>query len=282
MAVVSVIIPTYNGEEFISQAIESILNQESIDHQDIEIIIVDDGSTDRTLEIACNYPCEIVKLERKSGVACARNVGIKKARGDLIAFLDQDDIFLPHKLAVSLNTMRKIPELEFLYSDVIVYDEIRKTSWKIEYPFGERRNLLIQLFFGVIGIPSCWIIRKTAFDKIGYFDEEIYGSDDWDMMFRIVRKLNYMKLQTTTTIYRLHKGNTHRRNIEEIRKNQEKILLKAIRSIPPDELFGSDREKIRNGYMILSRDIKRIWRNRFMFYPKKVVDEIEKKIASYI
>ena len=273
MAVVSVIIPTYNGERWITQAIESVLNQEGVKSDDIEILVVDDGSRDRTLEVARKYPCKIVELGGNFGVARARNEGIKRASGKFIAFLDQDDLFLPNKISLSLSVMQE-GDFDFVYSDILIYDEVLKSSYLRVYFSGNRKELLRLLFLDVIGVPTVWMIRKDAFEKIGYFDESIFGSDDWELSFRIVRKLRYAKLSAPTGIYRMHRANTHR-YVERIREGQEKALLKAIREIPPEELFDDDPKE---GYTQLAQMIKKLWWERHYFYPEKVLQEIERKI----
>ena len=94
---ISVIIPTYNCDRFIAQAIESVLNQKDCEY---EVIVIDDGSTDRTKKIVNQYAHSIRYIHQKNqGVAVARNRGIAEAKGELIAFLDADDYFLPHKLS---------------------------------------------------------------------------------------------------------------------------------------------------------------------------------------
>ena len=115
MPTISVVIPAYNAASTLSKAIESVLNQD-IQGNPLELIIVDDGSTDRTSEIAAHYvrthPDRIRLIAQKNrGPAAARNAGIAAAAGELIAFLDADDQWLPGKLAAQLSVFMQLPEI---------------------------------------------------------------------------------------------------------------------------------------------------------------------------
>jgi glycosyltransferase involved in cell wall biosynthesis len=269
-----VVIPTFNGEKYIAQAIESVLWQEGVSPDDIEILIVDDGSTDSTVEIAKRYSCRIIEIGKNLGVANARNEGIRQAKGEFISFLDQDDVYLPYKIRLSLEVFRNHSEADFIYSDVIIYDEVLGLTWNRTYPKGDKKNLLKDLFLSPLGVPSCWMIKKDAFDKIGYFDGSFFGSDDWDMSFRVVRSLKYMYIPIPTVIYRIHEGNTFRFR-DKIRKAWEDVFIKAIREISPDELFASDPIR---GYEKLKRRIEDEFWQEYYFVPMEFLKELEKKI----
>lgn len=127
---VSIITPTYNSELFISDTIESIINQS---HQNWELIITDDGSKDKTIEIIKNFAkndprIKVFKLEKNSGAAKARNNSIKKSEGKFLAFLDSDDIWSPEKLEMQLSFLKKNPDCPLIYS---AYDVINATGEKI-------------------------------------------------------------------------------------------------------------------------------------------------------
>ena len=134
---VSVIIPAYNAEKFIGEAIESVLNQT---YKNIEIIVVDDGSKDNTYHIVKQNFGNQVKLIRKKngGVSSARNMGVKNAEGEFIAYLDADDYWLPQKLEIQLRCFEKFPECGLCYTDAYINGEKTKG---VSYPIFKDHSL---------------------------------------------------------------------------------------------------------------------------------------------
>jgi|SRR6267378_4283950 len=118
---VSVIIPTYNRAQLCKEAVESALSQT---YHDIEVIVVDDGSTDSTREVVSHLDSRVRYLSQKnSGVSAARNLGMQSARGEFIAFLDSDDTWLPWKLQLQVNVLRTLPSARMVWTDMIAVDE---------------------------------------------------------------------------------------------------------------------------------------------------------------
>jgi len=168
---VSVIMPVYNGELYLSAAIDSIIAQT---YQPVEIIAVDDGSTDGTTQIIRKYENVRYFYQTNRGVTAARNNGISHARGDMIAFLDQDDIWLPHKLTAQVNYLLEHPEVGFVLArqKLFIETDIKKPSWLKEE----------MLRTDQVGyLPGTLLARKSVFDKIGLFDTAYQiGSDtEW-------------------------------------------------------------------------------------------------------
>lgn len=175
--IVSVVVPVYNGEKTLEKTLESILAQS---FKDIEILIVDDGSFDRSREIVDKYlkiDKRIRYLSQKNGgVASARNVGINWAKGDYIAFCDQDDLWLPEKLKLQLPFFEN-PDVGLVYGWVIV-DEYGKTESIVAREYvGDCFDYLLSSNF----ITCCSVItRKQILDEIGGFNEDrdLMGVDD--------------------------------------------------------------------------------------------------------
>ena len=118
---VSVIIPVYNSERYISEAVESVLNQT---YRNLQVIVINDGSTDGTERALEPYMDHInYFFQENRGVAAARNVGIRSSRGRHIAFLDSDDIWMPEKLENQVSYMIGHPEFKFLYSDFVYFND---------------------------------------------------------------------------------------------------------------------------------------------------------------
>ncbi|MHC4682881.1 MAG: FkbM family methyltransferase [Planctomycetota bacterium] len=194
---VSIIMPTYNAAEHIAEAIESVLIQ---NYRNFELIIVDDGSIDNTRDIIAGFKDEKIKYfyKENAGAASARNLGIKKSQGAFLIHLDSDDMITPDFLAKHLQQFEKHPEADLVYCDDYLIDENDKPIRVIErseYP--DQKSLIRDLFrsgFPVVPFRTC--IRRSVFDKIGFFDEDLLIGEDYDMMRRFVKsglKIHHLK-----------------------------------------------------------------------------------------
>jgi len=186
---VSVIIPTYNRELLITRAIRSVLNQT---YRDFELIVVDDGSIDNTVGIVNGFNdprIKYIRHDKNRGVAAARNTGIKAARGSYIAFQDSDDEWLPTKLEKQLQAFTAAPpKVGVVYSGVWRVENNKKTYF-IHY--AKRGNLYYSLFkLGFIYLQSA-MVKKECFFKVGIFDEEIPGAEDWELWLRISKYYHF-------------------------------------------------------------------------------------------
>ncbi|HEX3008562.1 MAG TPA: glycosyltransferase family 2 protein [Bacteroidales bacterium] len=188
---VSVIIPTYNREHLIVKAIDSVMKQT---FQDFEILIIDDASTDNTIQVLKNLnnpKVQYYQLEKNGGQCIARNYGIKRAKGKYIAFLDSDDEWLPHKLEKQIECFSKGPKnLGSVYSYSYSKDMIKNRTTLIQgnYYRGNIYNKLIQGFCPPT--PSLFMIKKEALEKVNYFDEKLITFVDLDLHIRIAK--NYL------------------------------------------------------------------------------------------
>lgn len=194
---ISVIIPTYNSDRFISEAIESVLQQTK---KPDEIIVVDDGSTDDTQQTVEKFGGSIRYIyQENAGPAAARNRGLEAAKGDLIGFVDADDIWLKNKLELQLNLFQQNPVNEIVIG--LLYriplaktDEILQT----EIEDGE--------YAASVGSA---LMKKSVFEKIGAFDEELRFSEDIDLFFRILEAgINVVGHEEVVQLYRRHDKNS--------------------------------------------------------------------------
>lgn len=167
-AAASAIVPLFNGRRFIREAVDSILAQRL---PPLEIIVVDDGSTDGGAALLAEYPQVRVVRQPNAGEAAARNRGIKEARASLIAFLDQDDIWLPRKLALQVAALDADPSIDVAFGSHRLFAEA-DARWF-------RRDLLGRSL--VARLPGTLLVRRPVFDRIGLFREDLpLGSDvDW-------------------------------------------------------------------------------------------------------
>ena len=179
---VSVIIPTYNRDWILKEAIDSVLAQ---DFSDYELIVVDDGSDDRTPEILAAYgdPITVIR-QANSGVSAARNRGITAAAGRLIAFLDSDDLWLPQKLSTQVNFFAENPGAVICQTEEHwVRNGVRVNPKKRHLKFSGmifERSLALCLVS-----PSAVMIKKALFEAVGVFDENLPVCEDYDLWLRI-------------------------------------------------------------------------------------------------
>jgi glycosyltransferase involved in cell wall biosynthesis len=182
MIKISIAIPAYNAERCLRETLESALNQTHPAH---EIIVVDDGSTDRTEEIALSFANRIRYIKQPNqGIAGARNTAVREATGDWIAFLDHDDLMLPTKLEKQLAIIEANPDLVVVYS-AFTYLYADGTTKHI--PAFPSKKLWPALRYRTPILPSTSIIRRSAFQEIGGFIK-LYCIDDWNLWFRLIRR----------------------------------------------------------------------------------------------
>jgi glycosyltransferase involved in cell wall biosynthesis len=185
MVRVSVVIPTFNRENYIGRAIESVLNQT---YSDYEIIVIDDGSTDQTKQKVLEYGDSIHYIyQENQGPSAARNKGIQLAQGEYIAFLDSDDCFLPQKLERQLAFIDKHPDCKFQYS---WYNHIKvgKKIEKVRTPWicKDLEHLQYALYKRQFTIrTSTVLVAKECFTNELLFNNKYLYSQDWDMWLRL-------------------------------------------------------------------------------------------------
>ena len=182
---ISVIIPTYNRAHLLPRSLDSILSQSCYPN---EIIVVDDGSNDDTSALMTSVYPEIAFIQQLNiGVSCARNVGIKSASGDWIAFLDSDDEWFPEKLEVQMNALYKNPELKICHTNEIwIRNGTRVNPKKKHKKFG---GWIFQKCLPLCCIsPSSVIIHKSIFNEIGLFDDSLLVCEDYDLWLRITAR----------------------------------------------------------------------------------------------
>lgn len=183
---VSVIIPTYNREKLILKALDSVFNQT---FEDYEILIIDDASTDRTEQVIqeLNHPkIRYYKLDKNQGQCIARNVGIKKAKGEFIGFLDSDDEWLPEKLQKQVACFDNGPErLGSVYCYSYSKNALRGESVLIEgnYFRGDIHGRFLQGFCPPS--PTLFLVKRSAVDSVNGFDEKLVTFVDLDLWIRI-------------------------------------------------------------------------------------------------
>jgi glycosyltransferase involved in cell wall biosynthesis len=212
---VSVIVPVYNGERFLAEALNSILAQ---NYDLIEVIVVDDGSTDGTSEVAAQYGPDIRYVyQQNQGPPAARNTGLRMARGNLICFLDADDIWTDTKLELQLALLEQNPTAE------IILGRFKCWPLPMEYsqdPAAHGARPVLSL--------GCALMRQSVFDKIGCFDESLRCAEDWDWFLRAREAgVSFLLHEDVVLLYRRHDHNVTN-NIQWRRHYLLQMLCKSI------------------------------------------------------
>ena len=199
-ALVSVMMPTYNNAKYIRQAIESIYAQ---NYKNIEIIVIDDGSTDNTREILKQYKdIKYFYIEHK-GIPFARNVALLNSKGEYIAFCDSDDYWLPEKINIQIRYFKEHPDCEIVftkYENIVDNENIKEDRITInekQREAGEKRHL-----------PTA-LIKKSLFEKYGNFDENFHTGEDTELIYRFKKNgedVNHF-IDKNLYIRRLHGNN---------------------------------------------------------------------------
>lgn len=233
---VSVVIPAYNVAWCVRKAIESVLAQ---DYRDFELIVVNDGSTDTTAEVLASYGDAIRLVDKPNGgLSSARNAGIAAAQGELVAFLDADDWWLPGKLTSQVALMRARPGLGFSSTAARVEDlEGRLVNiWACATWQGPFLAHLFGSNADVAGSASAVIARRTLFDRTGGFDETLRSLEDIDMWIRLSAVADYACLEEPLAVIRKRPGSMSR-NLEVMRASAIQVMKKN-RALLPAELRG--------------------------------------------
>ena len=192
---ISVVIPMYNSEETIKDALDSVINQ-TFFHCILEIVVVDDGSKDKSVDIVQEYIQRhkdiSINLIQKSngGASSARNVGIENAKGDWIALLDSDDEWLPHKTERQVLTIQENPEIDFLgcgYDNV----ELKILNKKVTNLYkASLKDLCLKMF----PVTPSALFKKSIYNEIGGFDTNYKYAEDGNYFMKICSRYNYYYL----------------------------------------------------------------------------------------
>ena len=210
---VSVIIPAYNREKTIEKCVYSVINQSC---KPYEIIIIDDGSSDRTVEFASQIPYDGISILRQNhkGAQAARNLGIMNAKGNYITFLDSDDEWMPNFLEREIKEIIRTNGNYIIYSDCFVKCGERKTVRKLLGQNGNNYNLLLQHSGPTISI----LAKREFFLEIGLLDENVVAYQEWDTSIRLAKQHPFIHMREPLFQYNLQEG-------ESISKDPQKAIV---------------------------------------------------------
>jgi glycosyltransferase involved in cell wall biosynthesis len=230
---VSVVVPVYNGEQFVDSCLGSIAAQT---YARVETIVVDDGSTDASAARAKNHASKPVVVSLPHGnLPSARNAGIRRASGDYIAFCDVDDLWRPEKLEKQVALLTARPEVGLVFTEVALFGNDpsalkKRRLGRFERAFNNGDQFEILLRKDIIA-PSAVLVRRETIDKAGFFDEGLFSCEDWDLWLRIARlKIAMYRINELLTLYRRHGGGMTNK-IDVLHRSRLQVLGKAFEGL---------------------------------------------------
>lgn len=204
MATVAAIIPCYNHGRFLAESIESVLNQT---YQDVELVVVNDGSTDETRAVAASFGERIRYLEHENqGLCASRNKAIEATDSRYLAFLDADDQWHPDKLARQIPLLEADEDVGLVHTDGFVLTEqgMGERILARAEPAGLSGKLFERLLMGNPILGPSVVVRRSCLEKVGLFDEHLGGCGDWDLWLRICRRWKAVYVPEPLLYYRRH------------------------------------------------------------------------------
>jgi glycosyltransferase involved in cell wall biosynthesis len=232
---VSVIIPAYNAEAFLGETLDSVLAQS---YPNLEIIVVDDGSTDATPRLLDSHGDRVrVLRQANAGQAAARNYGAREAHGELLAFLDSDDLWDTDKIARQVDLLARFPEALAVYCDHRAIDAQGQpvaSSGALAHPRPSGDILRALLLGPCIITPGLVLLRRSAFDEAGGFDEAplMRGHEDYALWLRLATQGSFVYSPDTLVSYRRHNQQATRQKNYEMHMARAKLHgVMAIRDV---------------------------------------------------
>lgn len=222
---VSVIIPTYNRKDYVTEAIDSVIAQT---YKDFEIIVVDDGSTDGTGKMLKEKYGDKIRyfFKENGGCASARNYGIRMSQGKYVAFLDSDDKYLPEKLEDQVGILEQNNGIGFVYSDSYVLGGKKQILLESVRP-DQNGSVAYALFMLTYMTNSTVIVRRESFAMSGYYDENMRYNEDTDFFLRLSLYCSAHYLKKPTLQYRIHehgKSSNRSKLLEAVYFSSDKFL----------------------------------------------------------
>lgn len=259
----SVVIPAFNSAAYLGEALDSVLAQT---YQPIEVIVVDDGSEDETPQVVASYAAKVSHVsQQRGGPASARNTGIRAASGEWIAFLDADDVWMPALLDTLVKAAAKTR------ADLVFCDSLRLVNGKIAGPnrlvtcgLNGRLDALapngvllnpfaLLLEVGCYISPSSTLVKRQSLLQVGFFDEEMYGTEDIDLWLRLSLRCRFAVLDEVLVLRRMHTTNISRDLCARV-TNEIKVYEKLGSYAPATALARRGHRLVRNKEAALLRE----------------------------
>lgn len=245
--VVSVIVPTRDRPHFLREALESIRALEGPEF-DLEIVIGDNGNTPQNIALAEKYGALYVRAERGTGASVARNAAMYAATGQYIAFLDDDDRWFASHLREHLALLDRRPEIDAVIGQVVSADHLMRPisePWPASPP-GEGDELIRKMLSGYFPQIGSVVVRASALEEVGVFDEKLIGGEDLDWLLRFARRRKLAVVQTQSVLFRGRTlGSCDQLQLDRSRYDRKVFFRHAI---PEWEIWRSPAEIWRAHY----------------------------------
>jgi glycosyltransferase involved in cell wall biosynthesis len=235
----SVVITCYNQAHFLAESIESALAQT---YSPYEVVVVDDGSTDNTSEVARRYPDVRYIYQRNRGLAAARNEGLRFTNGSLLLFLDADDRLLPHALETGADSLRDRPECAFTWGHHQVISVDGTFISKSDQPLAHKTGFCALFERNYIEMHAAVLFRRGVFEHVRGYDESLGACEDYDLYFRVVKDFAIHCHGKVITEYRIQGSNLNRDPALMLQST-----LRVLRSHRRDITTGNCRQAYRAG-----------------------------------
>jgi glycosyltransferase involved in cell wall biosynthesis len=250
MPTISVIVPAYNAERTILETLTSVQQQT---FSDFELIVINDGSTDQTLELLNTVNDRRLKIFSypNGGLSVARNRGITQATGEFIAFLDADDLWTVDKLELQLTAFQQHPEAGVVYSWNYYMDEEGKSCCEPDEPILFTGNVYAHLLVGnfIVNGSNC-LIRRQAIESVGEFDPEVAGAADWDYWLRLAARWSFVVVPKPQVYYR-GSSRSMSANVEFMERCNLRVIEKGFQAAPL-EMQSLKNQSLANTYRYLA------------------------------
>lgn len=232
MPKVTVIIPTYNAIAYLPSTVDSVIQQT---FTDFEVLIVDDGSTDETVEWVSKLVDPRVRLisQANQGVAVARNQGITGAQGEYVAFLDADDLWEPTKLEKQVKCLEENPQIGLVNTSIVNIDEQGKPLGAVNASDIEGNVLKYIVEENLILCGSAPMVRRSCLEAVQGFDQKLMSAEDWDLWIRLAARYDFAVVREPLVLYRQHL-NSKSNNIERHLKHRLKVIDKTFETVAID------------------------------------------------
>ena len=236
---VSVIIPVYNYEKYIKESVDSCLSQT---YKNLEIIVVDDGSTDSTPQILNDYGTQIIYVQQKNmGAAVALNNGIKMSTGELVCWLSADDVFLPDKIRLQVEQFNLLPDYDLVYTDFYVIDSVGEIIKEVESAWNPPSRAISQILKENFINGSTVMMKKKAWEAVDGFYERIPANVDTHMWIKLLLKnFKFLLLPEKLVKYRVHES-SQTSNTKMMQIYIELVFIWALNTIPVKKIHSGQQ-----------------------------------------